>query len=68
MNSRIVVLGLSFAYACCSGAAYAQDAATTQIEPAPANSQPFIDWSDSSLTLLPYGWGFEVDPEEQTMC
>ncbi|MDH5177876.1 MAG: hypothetical protein OEX15_14560, partial [Gammaproteobacteria bacterium] len=23
-------------------------------------------WSDSSLTLLPYGWGFAVDPEEQS--
>lgn len=29
-------------------------------------SKPYLNWSDNSLTLLPYGWGFEVDPDEQS--
>jgi nucleoside-specific outer membrane channel protein Tsx len=28
--------------------------------------QPYINWSDTSVTALPYGWGFEVDPAEQS--
>ena len=58
MNSRIALLGLSFACLGCMGTAHAQDA--------PAAEKPFFNWSDNSLTLLPYGWGFEVDPDEQS--
>lgn len=29
-------------------------------------SGSFIRWMDNSLTLLPYGWGFAVDPKQQT--
>ncbi|HET7204543.1 MAG TPA: outer membrane protein OmpK [Steroidobacteraceae bacterium] len=36
------------------------------LKAAPADPKPFINWSDNSLTLLPYGWGFEVDPDEQS--
>ena len=25
-----------------------------------------LSWSGNSLTMLPYGWGFEVDPGEQS--
>ena len=58
MNSRIALLGLSFACLANIGTALAQEA--------PADSRPFFNWSDNSLTLLPYGWGFEVDPDEQS--
>ena len=58
MNSRIARLGLSFACVACLGTAHAEDA--------PANPKPFINWSDNSLTVLAYGWGFEVDPDEQS--
>ena len=27
---------------------------------------PFFFWLDTSLTLLPYGWKYRVDPDEQT--
>ena len=36
------------------------------LKAAPTEHKPFINWSDDSLTLLPYGWGFEVDPDEQS--
>src|ERR1044072_742712 len=32
---------------------------------APANAG-YLNWSDNSVTLLPYGWGFAVDPSEQS--
>jgi len=66
MNSRIALLGLSFACVSCIGTAHAQDAAPEVHKAAPADPKPFINWSDNSLTLLPYGWGFEVDPDEQS--
>jgi nucleoside-specific outer membrane channel protein Tsx len=28
--------------------------------------QSFLFWMDNSITVLPYGWGFAVDPEEQS--
>ena len=58
MNCRTALLGLSFACSICIGKAHAQEA--------PTDSSPFFNWSDNSLTLLPYGWGFEVDPDEQS--
>ena len=58
MNSRIALLGLSFVCVNCIGAAHAQEA--------PTDPKLFFNWSDNSLTLLPYGWGFEVDPDEQS--
>lgn len=65
MNSRITLLGLSLACMACIGAAHAQDAAPDAPRAA-ADSKPFFNWTDNSLTLLPYGWGFEVDPDEQS--
>jgi nucleoside-specific outer membrane channel protein Tsx len=29
-------------------------------------TQPFFRWTDNSVTLLPYGWNYEVDPSEQS--
>ena len=58
MNSRLALLGLSFTCSVCIATAHAQEA--------PAAPKPFFNWSDNSLTLLPYGWGFEVDPSEQS--
>jgi nucleoside-specific outer membrane channel protein Tsx len=66
MNSRIALLGLALACVGCVDAAYAQDAAPPAPEAAPAGPKPFFNWTDNSLTLLPYGWGFEVDPDEQS--
>ena len=28
--------------------------------------QPFFFWMDNSITVLPYGWGYEVDPSDQS--
>jgi nucleoside-specific outer membrane channel protein Tsx len=36
----------------------AQDAATPE--------QPLFFWMDNSITVLPYGWEYAVDPEEQS--
>jgi nucleoside-specific outer membrane channel protein Tsx len=66
MNSRITLLTLSFACVSCIGTAHAQDAVSAVPEAVSADPKPFINWSDNSLTLLPYGWGFEVDPDEQS--
>ena len=30
-----------------------------------ANSDTFFLWTDTSFTLLPYGWNYEVDPSDQ---
>lgn len=66
MNPGIALLGLSFACVSCIGAAHAQDAAPEVLTGATTDPKPFINWSDNSLTLLPYGSGFEVDPDEQS--
>ena len=57
MSSRLALLGMSFAWLVYVGTAHAAEA--------PTDPKPFFNWSDNSLTLLPYGWGFEVDPDEQ---
>ena len=45
-------------------AAGSQEAAKeTTALPATKN---YFNWSDNSITLLPYGWGFAVDPSEQS--
>jgi nucleoside-specific outer membrane channel protein Tsx len=31
-----------------------------------AEKPPFFRWTDPSLTLLPWGWGYRVDPDEQS--
>jgi nucleoside-specific outer membrane channel protein Tsx len=67
MNSGFsLLLCLSFACVSCIGTARAQDPAPEASQAAPADSKPYFNWSDNSLTLLPYGWGFEVDPDEQS--
>ena len=65
MNSRITLPALLFTCVTCIGTAHAQDAAPGVPEAAPADPKPYIHWSDNSLTLLPYGQGFEVEPDEQ---
>ena len=67
MNSRsALMLGVSLACVGGFGDAGAQDAAPAASTAAAAAPAPFFFWSDNSLTLLPYGWGFVVDPEEQS--
>ena len=34
--------------------------------PVEPGGTPYFNWSDNSITLLPYGWGFAVDPAEQS--
>lgn len=57
--------------------AWAQDQPAEQavseaaVKPVPDQESPpptgkFLLWSDTSLSALPYGWGFEVDPSEQS--
>lgn len=48
-----------------SGAAAAQDSAPASDASTDADSGFFI-WTDTSVSLLPYGYGFEVDPREQS--
>jgi nucleoside-specific outer membrane channel protein Tsx len=59
---RAFWLLVSLAATLASGTAGAQQAATTGT---PAKTS-YIHWSDNSVTLLPYGWGFKVDPSEQS--
>jgi nucleoside-specific outer membrane channel protein Tsx len=40
--------------------------ATASASPDAPTSPPFFRWTDTSLSLLPWGWGFEVDPDEQS--
>ncbi|MDI9238587.1 outer membrane protein OmpK [Lysobacter sp. LF1] len=56
------------------GIAHAEDVAAMQ-DPVPAlapeppadsGGHRFFLWTDTSLSVLPYGTGFEVDPKEQT--
>jgi nucleoside-specific outer membrane channel protein Tsx len=61
-----LLLGLSFACVSCISTARAQDPAPEASKAAPADSKPYFNWFDNSVTLLPYGWGFEVDPDEQS--
>lgn len=52
----------------CATPLHAQDAAQST-EPAaaePAPTEGFFIWTDTSVSLLPYGYGFEVDPREQS--
>jgi len=58
------LLSVSFAAVLNAGTARAQEEPAKETA-APA-TQRFINWSDNSITLLPYGWGFEVDPAEQS--
>jgi nucleoside-specific outer membrane channel protein Tsx len=65
MKSRnALLLSLSLAGVACAVTAHAQETPAPSKEA--AGPEPFIHWSDNSLTLLPYGWGFEVDPAEQS--
>lgn len=43
----------------------AQDVAASAAE-APPSSSGFFLWTDNSISLLPYGYGFKVDPKEQS--
>lgn len=77
LRSCLVLWSLSFAASLGAGTACGQDAAgvdkdeghspmvpeDTTVEP---GRKPYFNWSDNSITLLPYGWGFEVDPAEQS--
>ena len=45
----------------------AQEAASTEQGESTAAADPgFFFWTDTSLSILPYGVGFEVDPSEQS--
>jgi len=48
--------------------AHAQDPAGDEQATSPAAAEPsgFFLWTDTSVSVLPYGYGFEVDPREQS--
>lgn len=48
--------------------AHAQDPAGDEQAVSPAAAEPsgFFLWTDTSVSVLPYGYGFEVDPREQS--
>ncbi len=56
-------LSMSLASTLSAGIAQAQEAADTA-EASP--KQSYFNWTDNNITLLPYGWGFAVDPDEQS--
>jgi nucleoside-specific outer membrane channel protein Tsx len=56
-------LSLSLASTLSAGIAQAQEAADTAEAP---RKQSYFNWTDYNITLLPYGWGFAVDPDEQS--
>lgn len=41
-------------------------AQTAPAAPAPSSGGSFFLWTDNSISLLPYGWGYRVDPKQQT--
>jgi nucleoside-specific outer membrane channel protein Tsx len=43
-----------------------QSSASTKDNAGPTAKQPFFLWMDNSVTVLPYGWGYEVDPSDQS--
>jgi nucleoside-specific outer membrane channel protein Tsx len=67
-----LLLGVSLAVALGAGPARAQSQEQGPTPEAPKATtaeparKPYFNWSDNSITVLPYGWGFEVDPEEQS--
>jgi nucleoside-specific outer membrane channel protein Tsx len=67
MKSGIgLLLGLSIACVGGIGTAHGQEATQNAPAATPAEPKPFFNWTGNSMTLLPYGWGFEVDPDEQS--
>src|SRR5690349_808545 len=54
-------------FATCAGAAFAQEPVPSA-EPPPEPDRPsgLFLWTDTSVSVLPYGYGFEVDPREQS--
>src|SRR3954464_15126679 len=63
-NAALGVIGLAAAAVIASsGAAHAQGGTPAA---APAEALPYYRWQDTSISLLPYGWGFKVDPSEQS--
>jgi nucleoside-specific outer membrane channel protein Tsx len=63
LGARRVVAFLGLAAVLGAASANAADAA---VAPEAAAGKPYLNWSDNSVTLLPYGWGYEVDPSEQS--
>jgi nucleoside-specific outer membrane channel protein Tsx len=70
-------LSLSVAATLSAGAARAQNATVANGEAArshevatdttaPVKQPSYFNWSDNSITLLPYGWGYKVDPSNQS--
>lgn len=58
---------LCAAFALGPATAGAQETGVPAEDTAAAKSEPsFFFWTDTSVSLLPYGQGFEVDPDEQS--
>lgn len=45
---------------------FASNARAAEAQTEAPGKKPFFLWADNSVTLLPYGWGYEVDPSEQS--
>jgi len=60
---RPFLVSMLFAATLSAQTGRAQTTAGSSTAPA---GQSFFNWSDNSITLLPYGWGFRVDPAEQS--
>ena len=72
-TGRSCVAPLLLATVLCAQCARAQDGSGAEQATPPAEAAPtppaakhYFNWTDNSITLLPYGWGFEVDPGEQS--
>ena len=57
------ILGVIFAIAFVG---WSMTSARAQSAAEPTKADPFFLWTDNSISVLPYGWGYEVDPSEQS--
>ena len=64
----VILLSSSKGNAFAQGTGAAKDPVTgepVRNEPS-ATAKPFLFWMDNSITVLPYGWNYAVDPREQS--
>jgi nucleoside-specific outer membrane channel protein Tsx len=79
-KAREIVTVVALVFAGCATTARAQidsdmqqptrsalpESSIESVAPSAEKSKGFLLWMDNSLSMLPYGWNYKVDPSEQT--